>query len=68
MNNKSDIVLFVDLDDTILKGPFDSIVFPTLFNELSNKSCLSTADIRSRAIFSSCRKIGIELSYSNMVV
>jgi len=39
-------VVFIDLDDTILEGPFESFVFPTIFNELSEKSKVSVSDIR----------------------
>jgi len=38
--------IFIDLDNTILKGPFESVVFPTVFCEISRKSGLTTEEVR----------------------
>lgn len=39
-------VLFLDLDSTLLRGPFSSVVFPTILQELSEKSGLAAPEIR----------------------
>ena len=43
-------VVFIDLDATILKGPFESAVFPVVFAELSQKSGLDAPEIRQKVI------------------
>jgi len=45
-NDNWQTVIFIDLDNTIIKGPFESVVFPILFGEISNKSGLSKEEIR----------------------
>lgn len=39
-------VVFVDLDATIIRGPFESAVFPVVFAEMANKSGLEPKEIR----------------------
>ncbi len=39
-------VLFVDLDDTIIRGPFETAVFPIIFKKISEKSGLDVKEIR----------------------
>lgn len=39
-------VVFVDLDNTIIEGPFETAVFPIVFQELSDKTGLSISEIR----------------------
>jgi len=39
-------VVFIDLDATIIRGPFESAVFPVLFVELAQKSGLAVKEIR----------------------
>lgn len=39
-------VVFVDLDDTILEGPFETAVFPTVLRELAQKSKLDEKEVR----------------------
>ena len=43
-------VIFLDLDNTILHGPFESTVFPTVFREIAEKSGLDVAGIRGRVL------------------
>jgi len=43
-------VLFVDLDATIIRGPFESAVFPVVFGELAQKTGLAQADIRRQVM------------------
>ena len=43
-------VVFVDLDATIIRGPFESAVFPVLFAELAQKSGLAVKEIRRLVI------------------
>lgn len=50
MKNPWRSVLFVDLDNTILHGPFESAVFPTVFREIAEKSGLDVAGIRGRVL------------------
>ena len=49
-NLKWQSVVFIDLDATILRGPFESAVFPVVFAELSLKSGLDAPEIRRRVI------------------
>lgn len=46
MTNKSKPVLFIDLDNTIIEGPFENAIFPEVFDELSRKSGLEISEIR----------------------
>ena len=39
-------VVFIDVDNTIIKGPFESVVFPIIFSEISGKSGLGVDEIR----------------------
>jgi FMN phosphatase YigB (HAD superfamily) len=50
MHNQWQNVIFIDLDDTIIKGPFESIIFPIVFNELSRKTGLEIKFIRRETI------------------
>jgi putative hydrolase of the HAD superfamily len=43
-------VVFVDLDATILRGPFESAVFPVVFAELAHKTGLDKQELRRRVI------------------
>lgn len=43
-------VLFMDLDATIIRGPFESVVFPAVFGELARKTGLEPAALRRLAI------------------
>lgn len=43
-------MLFVDLDATIIRGPFESAVFPAVFGELAAKTGLEPAELR-RLVF-----------------
>ena len=43
-------VVFVDLDATIIRGPFESAVFPVVFAELAQKSGLDVKEVRRRTI------------------
>ena len=47
---KYQTVVFVDLDATLIRGPFESAVFPVVFAELARKTGLDTAEIRRQAI------------------
>jgi FMN phosphatase YigB (HAD superfamily) len=38
-------IIFVDLDNTVFKGPFHTVVFPTVLNNLSGKSGVSKKEI-----------------------
>jgi putative hydrolase of the HAD superfamily len=49
-SNHWQTVIFVDLDATILRGPFESAVFPVVFDELGRKSGLDKQEIRRLAI------------------
>lgn len=50
MNKKYKSIVFIDLDNTILEGPFESIVFPTIFDELSKKTGQPTDAIRKLVV------------------
>jgi putative hydrolase of the HAD superfamily len=50
MTNKLKPVVFIDLDDTLLEGAFESIVFPMVFDELSRKSGLAVSEIRKMVV------------------
>jgi FMN phosphatase YigB (HAD superfamily) len=39
-------VVFIDLDNTILEGPFESVVFPTVFEEISTQTNLEISEVR----------------------
>lgn len=39
-------VVFIDVDNTIIEGPFESVVFPIVFSEISEKSGLGIDEIR----------------------
>lgn len=39
-------VVFVDLDNTILEGPFETAIFPIVFRELAQKSGLDEKEVR----------------------
>ena len=43
-------VVFLDLDATIIRGPFESAVFPVVFAELAGKSGLDLQQVRQRTI------------------
>jgi putative hydrolase of the HAD superfamily len=43
-------VVFLDLDATIIRGPFESAVFPIVFAELAQKSGLDVQEVRRRTI------------------
>jgi len=43
-------VIFIDLDGTIMRGPFWTAVFPILFAELARKTGLEASEIRRRVI------------------
>jgi FMN phosphatase YigB (HAD superfamily) len=49
-NVKYQSVVFVDLDATLIRGPFESAVFPVVFAELARKTGLDTAEIRRQVI------------------
>jgi FMN phosphatase YigB (HAD superfamily) len=40
-------IVFIDLDKTILSGVFPTVVFPTLFGEMSRKTGLSSLEIQT---------------------
>ena len=42
--------IFIDLDGTIIRGPFESAVFPAVFGELAGKTGLEAGEIRRLAI------------------
>lgn len=46
MENPWLTVIFIDVDNTIIKGPFESVVFPIIFSEISAKSGLAVNEIR----------------------
>jgi len=46
MEQQWESVVFFDLDNTLMEGPFESAVFPAVFRELSEKSGLEPAEIR----------------------
>jgi putative hydrolase of the HAD superfamily len=50
MTNKLKPVVFIDLDNTLLEGAFESIVFPMVFDELSQKSGLAVSEIRKMVV------------------
>lgn len=50
MKNPFHSVIFVDLDYTILHGPFESAVFPMVLGELAEKSGLDLAEARRRVV------------------
>lgn len=50
MTEKIKSVLFIDLDNTILEGSFESVVFPIIFDELSQKSGLTVSEIRKMIV------------------
>ena len=50
MTKKLKPVVFIDLDNTILEGPFESIVFPKVFDELSQKSRIAVNEIRGMIV------------------
>lgn len=39
-------VIFVDLDDTIIEGPFETVVFPRVFNKISQATGLDLKTVR----------------------
>jgi putative hydrolase of the HAD superfamily len=43
-------VVFIDLDATILRGPFEPAVFPVVFGELARKTGLELQEIRRLAV------------------
>jgi len=43
-------VVFLDLDATIIRGPFESAVFPVVFAELARKSRLAVKEVRRQTI------------------
>lgn len=42
--------VFIDLDGTLIRGPFESAVFPAVFGELARKTGMEPAKIRRLAI------------------
>lgn len=42
--------IFVDLDATLIRGPFESAVFPVVFSELARKTGLAPAALRNLAL------------------
>lgn len=42
--------IFIDLDATIIRGPFESAVFPAVFGELAHKTELHPGELRRLAI------------------
>jgi FMN phosphatase YigB (HAD superfamily) len=48
--NKFESVIFIDLDGTIIRGPFEPAVFPVVFAELAQKSGLAHHEIRRLVI------------------
>jgi FMN phosphatase YigB (HAD superfamily) len=46
MANHWQTVIFVDLDATILRGPFESAVFPVVLGEMARKTGLEVKEIR----------------------
>jgi putative hydrolase of the HAD superfamily len=49
-NFKYDSVVFVDLDGTIIRGPFEPAVFPVVFGELARKTGRDVQEIRHRVL------------------
>src|SRR5512139_349009 len=43
-------VVFVDLDGTLIRGPFEPAVFPVVFGELARKTGRDVQEIRHRAM------------------
>src|SRR5512139_1037428 len=43
-------VVFVDLDGTIIRGPFESAVFPVVFAELARKTGRDVQEIRNKVL------------------
>ena len=43
-------VIFIDLDGTLIRGPFEPAVFPVVFGELARKTGRDIREIRRRAI------------------
>ncbi len=56
MKNRWRSVIFIDLDNTLLHGPFESAVFPVAFRELAAKSGLDEAEIRRRVLEENLRR------------
>ena len=50
MHNQWQSVIFIDLDDTIIVGPFESVIFPVVFSELSRKTGLELKSIRREVV------------------
>lgn len=50
VNRQWQTVLFIDLDATIIRGPFEPAVFPTVFAELAQKSGLDKQELRRMAL------------------
>ena len=50
MNNHVRSVIFIDLDETIMTGPFSSVVFPQLFQAVSDKSGVSVEEVRRQVV------------------
>jgi putative hydrolase of the HAD superfamily len=48
LNRAWPCVVFIDLDATILKGPFESAVFPVVLPELAAKSKVDVKEVRRR--------------------
>ena len=49
-NFKYDSVVYVDLDGTIIRGPFEPAVFPVVFAELARKARLDVSEIRRQVL------------------
>lgn len=47
---KYQTVIFIDLDGTLIRGPFEPAVFPAVFGELARKTGRDIQEIRHRAI------------------
>jgi FMN phosphatase YigB (HAD superfamily) len=50
MKQAWDSVIFFDLDNTLMEGPFESAVFPAVFRELSEKTGQAPAEIRRQVV------------------
>lgn len=50
MTSRWQSVVFIDLDNTIMEGPFESLVFPTIFRELSEKTGMELSEVRRHVV------------------
>jgi len=56
MKNQWHSVIFIDLDNTIIEGPFESVVFPLVFRELSQESGLEVREVRRLVVEENLRR------------